>query len=70
MHGGVAHSQIKPQGGLSPKAVLLPLLHQRDIFDRMATGSAKSLCMFLGPLAISEEAIVGVVISPMKALMD
>ena len=35
----------------------------------MATGSGKSLCMFLGPLAISEKAI-GVVISPLKVLMD
>ena len=48
---------------------LLPLLHQRDVFVRMATGSGKSLCMFLGPLAISEKAI-GVVISPLKVLMD
>ena len=48
---------------------LLPLLHQRDVFVRMATGSGKSLCMFLGPLAVSDKAI-GLVISPLKALMN
>ena len=48
---------------------LLPLLHGRDVFVRMATGSGKSLCMFLGPLAISESAI-GMVISPLNGLME
>ena len=48
---------------------LLPLLHQRDVFVRMATGSGKSLCMFLGPLAVSDKAI-GLVVSPLKALMN
>ena len=43
------------------------LLHQRDVFVRMATGSGKSLCMFLAPLAVSDKAI-GLVISPLKAL--
>ena len=45
---------------------LLPLIHGRDVFARMATGAGKSLCMFL---AIGESA-VGVIISPLSALMD
>ena len=48
---------------------LLPLLHGRDVFVRMATGAGKSLCIFLGPLAISAEASA-VVISPLIGLMD
>ena len=48
---------------------LLPLVHGKDVFVRMATGSGKSLCMFLAPLAMSETAI-GVVISPLNALMQ
>ena len=48
---------------------LLPLMHGQDVFVRMATGAGKSLCMFLAPLALSDEAI-GVVISPLNALMD
>lgn len=47
----------------------LSVLHRKDVFVRMATGSGKSLCMFLGPLAKSDEAI-GVVISPLSGLMD
>lgn len=47
---------------------LLPLLHGRDVFVHMATGSGKSLCMFLGPLAINESAI-GMIISPLNGLM-
>lgn len=45
------------------------VLQGRDVFVRMATGSGKSLCMFMGPLSKSEEAI-GVVISPLNGLMD
>ena len=48
---------------------LLPLVHGRDVFVRMATGAGKSLCMFLAPLAVGNSAI-GVVISPLNALMD
>ena len=48
---------------------LLPLVHGRDVFVRMATGAGKSLCLFLAPLAIGNSAI-GVVISPLNALMD
>ena len=47
---------------------LLPLLHGRDVFVCMATGSGKSLCMFLAPLATSEDAI-GMVISQLNGLM-
>ena len=48
---------------------LMPAMHAKDVFVRMATGSGKSLCMFLGPLCASESA-VGVVISPLNGLMD
>ena len=48
---------------------LLPVLHGRDVFVRMATGSGKSVCMFLGPLALNDSAI-GVVISPLSGLME
>ena len=47
----------------------LPALHGQDVFVRMATGSGKSLCMFLVPLTIDDRAM-GVVISPLNALMD
>ena len=48
---------------------LLPLLHGKDAFARMATGARKSLCLFLAPLAIGERAL-GIIISPLNALMD
>ena len=48
---------------------VLPVLHGRDVFVRMATGAGKSLCMFLAPLAAQENGI-GVVISPLNGLMD
>lgn len=44
-------------------------LHGKDTFVCMATGSGKSLCMFLGPLAKSDLAI-GVIISPLHGLMQ
>ena len=44
---------------------MLPIMHGKDVFVRMATGSGKSMCMFLPPLAISEHAI-GVRISPLN----
>lgn len=46
----------------------LAILHGQDVFIRMATGSGKSLCMFLGPLSKSNVAI-GVIISPLNGLM-
>ena len=48
---------------------MLPVMHGRDVFVRMATGSGKSLCMFLPPLAASDVSM-GVIISPLNALMD
>ena len=48
---------------------MLPIIYGKDVFVHMATGSGKSMCMFLPPLAISEHAI-GVVISPLNTLMD
>lgn len=44
----------------------LSVLHGKDVFVRMATGSGKTLCMFLGPLAKSDEALV----SPLNGLME
>ena len=44
-------------------------MHGRDVFVHMATGSGKSVCMFLGPLALSDSAI-GLVIRPLSALME
>ena len=32
---------------------MLSVLHCKDVFVRMATGSGKSLCMFLPPLAVT-----------------
>ena len=46
----------------------LAVLHGHDVFVRIATGSGKSLCMFLGPLCISEG--IGVIISPLNGLMQ
>jgi ATP-dependent DNA helicase RecQ len=48
---------------------LLPVMHGRDVFVRMATGAGKSLCMFLEPLAMSVLSL-DIVISPLNALMD
>lgn len=59
------HTEFRP-GQLEST---LPALHGQDVFVRMATGSGKSLCMFLVPLALNDAAM-GVVISPLNALMD
>ena len=48
---------------------LLPSLHGKDVFVRMATGAGKTLCIFLVALASGDHA-VGVVISPLVALMN
>ncbi len=48
---------------------LLPVLHGKDAFVRIATGGGKSMCIFLVPLSIGNGA-VGVVISPLNGLMD
>ena len=47
----------------------LSILHGKDVIVRMATGSGKSLCMFLGPLAKCNMS-VGVIISPLNGLME
>ena len=51
------------------EAAFFAILHGQDVFVRMATGSGKSLCMFLGPLGASDVAI-GVIISPLNGLMQ
>ena len=50
-------------------AVLLPVLHGRDVLAKMATGAGKSLCFFMVPLA-TDPCALGVIISPLNALMD
>lgn len=47
----------------------LSVLHGKDVFVRMATGSGKTLCIYLGPLAKSDKAVT-VVISPLNGLME
>ena len=49
--------------------VIIPALHKKDVIAKMATGSGKSLCFFIVPLATSSHS-VGVIISPLKGLMD
>ena len=48
---------------------LIAVAHGKGVFVRMATGSGKTLCMLLLPLAMSESAM-GIVISPLNGLMD
>lgn len=50
-------------------AAVLPILHGKDVFVKMATGTGKSLCFLLIPLAVSPSAVGGV-ISPLNSLMD
>ena len=59
------HSDFRP-GQLE---AVLPELHCQDVFVRMATGSGKSLCMFLPPLCVGENAM-GIVVSPLNTLME
>ncbi len=47
-----------------------PVLNGEDVFIRMATGSGKSLCMFLPPLSSSDTSAAAVVISPLNGLME
>ena len=58
-------SQFRP-GQLDAAAAAM---HGRDVFVQMCTGAGKSMCMFLPPLAMSHSS-VGVVISPLNAIMD
>lgn len=48
---------------------IVPSLHGRDTFVRMATGGGKSICMFITPLLYSSTACA-VIISPLNSLMD
>ena len=48
---------------------VLPALHGKDVLVRIPTGGGKSLCMYLVALA-HETDTVGVIISPLIALMD
>lgn len=48
---------------------ILPILHGKDVFVTMATGSGKSLCMFLPPLVYGTVG-VAVILSPLIGLMD
>lgn len=65
LQGYFQHDSFRP-GQL---AASLSSTHGQDVFVRMATGSGKSLCMFLGPLAVSNSAM-GIIISPLIGLMD
>ena len=44
-------------------------MHGHDVFVQMSTGGGKTLCMFLPTLSVSATSI-GVVISPLNAIMD
>ena len=50
---------------------ILPILqvHGKDIFITIATGSGKSLCMFLPPL-VCDTVAIAVILSPLIGLMD
>ena len=48
---------------------VLAIAHGKDVFARMPTGGGKSLCMFLVPLSINDEAM-GIIISPLVGLMQ
>ena len=65
LHSYFTHTEFRP-GQLE---ATVPAMCGKDVFVRMATGSGKSLCMFLVPLALSESAM-GLVISPLNALME
>jgi len=48
---------------------VLAIAHGKDVFVRMPTGGGKTLCMYLVPLSISDEAM-GIIISPLIGLME
>ena len=48
---------------------ILAVLNRKDVFVRMATGSGKSLCMFI-PVLASHENAMGIIVSPLNGLMD
>ena len=51
------------------EAILPVVYHKQDVFVRMATGSGKTLCMFIPVLAAHEKAM-GIVVSPLTGLID
>lgn len=59
------HSEFRP--GQLKAAV--NAMHGRDVFVQMSTGAGKTVCMFLPPLTMSGSS-VGVIISPLNAIMD
>ena len=59
------HDRFRP-GQLE---AVVPAVHGKDVFVRMATGSGKTLCMLLLPLATSNSAM-GVIVGPLNGLMD
>ena len=65
LHRYFGFSSFRPGQLEATRAVL----QGQDVFIRMATGSGKSLCMFMGPLCKGTEAI-GVIISPLNGLME
>ena len=48
---------------------ILSVLHGHDVFVRMATGSGKSMCMYLPPLVCGKPA-VAIIICPLVGLME
>ena len=48
---------------------LIPIAHSKDVFICLATGSGKSLCMLLVPLAASNTAMA-VIVSLLNGLVD
>lgn len=51
------------------ETAVLSVLHGHDTYVRMATGSGKSICMFL-PALVHGHSACTIVISPLVALMD
>ena len=60
-----SHSIFRP----GQVEAMLPLMHGKDVFARMATGAGKSLCMYLPTLAMGASSC-GVITSPLNALME
>ena len=76
----VCNAKIKAEAALSKYfgfnsfrsgqlSAIMPALHGKDVFVRMGTGSGKTLCMFMVPLATSNVA-TSLIISPLIGLME